>query len=195
MTHQKQPAPSVSGRQFVRGTLLTGALACLLASTVDIKTSSAHGYRSHVRGSGMSRLSSGHEGGLRRHARRHEQAQTVLGGVAVPSAGEPHRERGHREDAGHGSRAYEGSGIASVYSGGRTASGERMNPAAMTAAHRTLPFGTTVTVFNRRNGRSVVVRINDRGPFVRGRVIDLSPAAARVIGVDGIAPVSLSVGG
>jgi rare lipoprotein A len=88
-----------------------------------------------------------------------------------------------------------GSGIASVYSGGTTASGERMSPGAMTAAHRTLPFGTKVTVVNRRNGRSTVVRINDRGPFVRGRVIDLSPAAARALGVDGLVPVSLSVGG
>ncbi len=69
-----------------------------------------------------------------------------------------------------------------------------MNPGAMTAAHRTLPFGTRVTVVNRRNGRSAVVRINDRGPFVHGRVIDLSPAAARALGVDGLAPVSLIVG-
>jgi rare lipoprotein A len=86
------------------------------------------------------------------------------------------------------------SGIASVYSDHRTASGETMNPGAMTAAHRTLPFGTEVTVFNHSNGRSAVVRINDRGPFVRGRVIDLSPAAARALGVDGLAKVSLSVG-
>ena len=71
------------------------------------------------------------------------------------------------------------SGIASTYSGGRTANGERMNAGAMTAAHKTLPFGTMVRVTNNRSGRSVVVRINDRGPFVRGRVIDLSPAAAR----------------
>jgi rare lipoprotein A len=70
-----------------------------------------------------------------------------------------------------------------------------MNPGAMTAAHRTLPFGTSVTVVNNRNGRAVVVRINDRGPFVSGRVIDLSPAAARAIGVSGLAPVSLTVGG
>jgi rare lipoprotein A len=70
-----------------------------------------------------------------------------------------------------------------------------MNPGAMTAAHRTLPFGTSVTVVNNRNGRAVVVRINDRGPFVAGRVIDLSPAAARAIGVSGLAPVSLTVGG
>jgi rare lipoprotein A len=87
------------------------------------------------------------------------------------------------------------SGIASVYSDRETASGERMNPAAMTAAHRTLPFGTDVNVINHDNGRSAVVRINDRGPFVQGRVIDLSPAAALALGVDGLASVSLTVGG
>ncbi len=64
----------------------------------------------------------------------------------------------------------------------KTASGERMNPSAMTAAHRSLPFGTRLKVTNVRNGRSVTVRINDRGPFVRGRVIDLSKAAARQLG-------------
>ncbi len=85
------------------------------------------------------------------------------------------------------------SGIASVYSGSRTASGEAMISGGMTAAHRSLPFGTQVTVVNKNNGRSVVVRINDRGPFVRGRVIDLSPAAARALGVNGLASVSLSV--
>ncbi len=83
-------------------------------------------------------------------------------------------------------------GIASVYSGGGTASGERMNPGALTAAHPSLPFGTKVRVTNNHTGRSVVVRINDRGPFVKGRVIDLSPAAAKAIGVGGIAQVSLS---
>ena len=65
----------------------------------------------------------------------------------------------------------------------RTASGEMMNPNHMTAAHRTLPFGTKVRVTNRANGKSVVVRINDRGPFVRGRVIDVSKAAARQLGM------------
>lgn len=89
------------------------------------------------------------------------------------------------------------SGIASVYAynGGRTADGERFTPGALTAAHRSLPFGTRVRVTNRRNGRSVVVRINDRGPFVRGRVIDLSPAAARAIGMSGLAPVEIDVVG
>jgi rare lipoprotein A len=88
--------------------------------------------------------------------------------------------------------SYEHSGIASVYSDKNTASGEIMDPEAMTAAHRTLPFGTEVTVINHGNGRSAVVRINDRGPFIRGRVIDLSPAAGLALGIDGLTTVSLS---
>jgi rare lipoprotein A len=76
-----------------------------------------------------------------------------------------------------------------------TAVGERFNPEAMTAAHRTLPFGTRVRVTNNNNGRSVVVRINDRGPYIGGRVIDLSYGAARVIGMigNGVAPVTIEV--
>jgi len=89
------------------------------------------------------------------------------------------------------------SGVASVYSyksHARSASGEIINAASMVAAHRTLRFGTQVRVTNRRNGRSVVVRIIDRGPFIPGRVIDLSPAAAREIGMGwGIGPVTLAV--
>ena len=87
------------------------------------------------------------------------------------------------------------SGIASVYSykSSRTASGERAHPSGLTAAHRSLPFGTKVRVTNRRNGRSVVVRINDRGPFVRGRVIDVTPAAAQALGFSGLAPVVVGV--
>jgi len=87
------------------------------------------------------------------------------------------------------------SGLASVYaySGGKTASGERTNPSGLTAAHRTLKFGTRVRVTNRRNGRSVTVRINDRGPFMRGRVIDLTPAGARALGFSGLAPVTLEL--
>jgi rare lipoprotein A len=77
------------------------------------------------------------------------------------------------------------------YSGGRTASGEKMDPNAMTAAHRTKPFGSRVTVTSHSNGRSVTVRINDRGPFVKSRCIDLSTGAARVLGIAGIAMVSL----
>ena len=85
------------------------------------------------------------------------------------------------------------SGIASVYSGSRTASGERASASGMTAAHRTLPFGTLVRITHQRSGRSVVVRINDRGPFVRGRVIDVTAAAARALGFSGLASVTLDV--
>jgi rare lipoprotein A len=85
------------------------------------------------------------------------------------------------------------SGLASVYSDRVTASGESMQPAAMTAAHRILPFGTKVRVTNQRNGRAAIVRINDRGPFVHGRIIDLSPAAAHALDMDGLAQVSLVV--
>jgi rare lipoprotein A len=80
------------------------------------------------------------------------------------------------------SKAYQFSGIAAYYDHhykGRTASGVRYNPGLMTAAHRTLPFGTHVRVTDRKTGRSVEVVINDRGPFTRGRVIDLSLAAAK----------------
>jgi rare lipoprotein A len=95
--------------------------------------------------------------------------------------------------AGISTSASAQSGIASVYSGGRTANGERAHAHGMTAAHRSLPFGTMVQVTHRKTGRSVVVRINDRGPFIRGRVIDVTPAAARALGFNGLAPVTLAV--
>jgi rare lipoprotein A len=86
------------------------------------------------------------------------------------------------------------SGIAAINSHhGKTASGESAHPASLTAAHRSLPFGTMVRVTNQRNGRSVVVRINDRGPFTRGRVIDLTPAAAHQLGFSGLVPVNLDI--
>jgi rare lipoprotein A len=94
-------------------------------------------------------------------------------------------------------------GIANAQSGraswyaltSKTASGERCNPKALTAAHRTLPFGTKVRVDNLANGRSVIVRINDRGPFVAGRIIDLTRAAARELGMldSGTAKVRVTV--
>lgn len=92
-----------------------------------------------------------------------------------------------------------GTGVASYYGrkfhGRRTANGERFDMNAMTAAHKTLPFGTRVRVTNPRNGRSVTVRINDRGPFIRGRTIDLSRAAAEELGMisSGHAQVELDV--
>lgn len=90
-------------------------------------------------------------------------------------------------------------GLASYYGAEfeslRTASGERFDMDRMTAAHRTLPFGTRVRVTHLANGRSAVVRINDRGPFVKGRILDVSPAAARRLRLvaRGTAPVRLEV--
>lgn len=90
-------------------------------------------------------------------------------------------------------------GMASYYgdelAGNRTANGERFDPDQLTAAHRTLPFGSMVRVTNTLNGDSVIVRINDRGPFSRGRVIDVSHAAARQIGMhrSGTARVKLAL--
>jgi peptidoglycan lytic transglycosylase len=106
------------------------------------------------------------------------------------------------ESCSHGSdqgRASVQRGMASWYGGkfhGRpTANGERFDKGKKTAAHRTLPFNTVVRVTNRKNGRSVKVRINDRGPFVGGRIIDLSRGAAKELKMidDGVVPVEIKV--
>ena len=100
----------------------------------------------------------------------------------APSATDEHARE--TRDASHG--------IASFYGNeSQTASGERFDAHELTAAHRTLPFGTRVRVTNHSNGRSVVVTINDRGPFVRGRIIDVTPAAAHALGMSGLAPVTV----
>ena len=84
-------------------------------------------------------------------------------------------------------------GVASWYGPGfhgrKTASGERFNTNELTAAHLSLPFGTKLLVRNERNGKEVVVRVNDRGPYIKSRIIDLSQAAARALGIDGIGRV------
>lgn len=90
--------------------------------------------------------------------------------------------------------AQAGQGIASHYgpgTGAMACGGGEVKPGAMTAAHRTLPCGTKVHVTNTRNGRSVVVRITDRGPFIRGRIIDLTTGAAARLGFRGLAPVMI----
>ncbi len=123
---------------------------------------------------------------------------------APPAPGEPGRARGkpytvwgqtyHPYVDSHG---FEQKGLASWYGpkfhGRRTANGERYDMEGMTAAHKLLPFNTYVEVTNQKNGKKTVVRINDRGPFVDGRVIDLSKGAARKLGVigPGVAPVHL----
>ena len=97
------------------------------------------------------------------------------------------------------SRVEIGTGVASYYGaelgGNRTASGERFDPAAMTAAHRTLSFGSRVAVTNLANGQEVVVRINDRGPWGKSRIVDVSYAAAKQLGMHrtGTAKVKLEL--
>jgi rare lipoprotein A len=126
-------------------------------------------------------------------------AATLLVGGSISEASA--KSRHHRHHSHHASRAHTKSnwmdanasigpsgfaGKASFYgneSGSRTASGQRFNQNAMTAAHRSLPFGTKLRVTHR--GQSVVVTVNDRGPFIRGRVLDLSKGAARAIGLTG----------
>lgn len=124
----------------------------------------------HHRARARHRSFSHHRHGWRHHARRSPERPSLALGRG-PS----------------GSSA----GMASWYSGWRTASGERFSGGALTAAHRFWPFGTRVLVTNTTSGRSVVVRINDRGPFVRGRIIDLSRSAAQAVGIAGVGRVSL----
>src|SRR5215210_1850146 len=113
-------------------------------------------------------------------------------GAGSVAEAKPHRAKaaGSAVSGGHGQR-----GAASWYGPGfhgrRTASGETFNTNALTAAHRSLPFGTRVRVVNEKTGRSVIVRINDRGPFAKGHVIDLARGAAQQIGMAGVATVSL----
>lgn len=106
---------------------------------------------------------------------------------------EPRAARG-RVSSGHISNCVQGERIITAYyaQGGRTASGARFDPHGMTAAHRHLPFGTRLMVVNPRNGRSVTVTVNDRGPFVRGVSLDLSLGAARAIGMSGTGAVCMA---
>jgi rare lipoprotein A len=128
-----------------------------------------------------------------RHARSHSQAQRRAHRTARAAV----RSTPRAAAVDPVSAAIGGiTGMASFYwQGQRTATGERFNPEGMTAAHRTLPFGTRVRVTHLGNGRSVDVRINDRGPFVGGRVIDLSRGAAGVLGMhhQGVARVKVTV--
>jgi rare lipoprotein A len=116
-----------------------------------------------------------------RHHYRHHHARAAVGGA---SQGPSWLNANASIAPASSGRSF--SGMASYYgneSGSRTASGQRFNQNAMTCAHRTLPFGTQLRVTHR--GRSVVVTVNDRGPFIRGRVLDLSTGAARAVGLTG----------
>jgi rare lipoprotein A len=110
-----------------------------------------------------------------------------LGAGCAPRAARPPPPRKPPPEASPAPRGYLEEGLASYYgpgfAGRPTASGEKFNPQALTAAHRTLPFGSCLRVVDMESGRSVEVRVNDRGPFVRGRVVDVSLAAAKQLGL------------
>jgi rare lipoprotein A len=113
-------------------------------------------------------------------------------GAALACAAQP---LGAREGSGKHLGTGQASYYANSFTGKRTASGEAYSPGAMTAAHRSAPFDSMIRVRHLGNGREVVVRVNDRGPWAKGRVIDLSWAAARQIGLTrtGTAKVSLTL--
>lgn len=115
------------------------------------------------------------------------EQEMAMSNVAVPGDGTADNGDIATEPADRPRVKFLGGGEASYYgrrfAGKRTASGERFSPRHLTAAHRTLAFGSRVRVTNKRNGKSVIVRINDRGPFHRARIIDLSNEAARRIGL------------
>jgi rare lipoprotein A len=132
------------------------------------------------------------------------EAMSITGSPAVPprthlDGGQAPAPNTRPAKPGHDSARYQESGVASWYGkryhGRRTASGQRFDMNALTAAHRTLPFGTRVEVTNLANGRSVVLVINDRGPFIKGRVIDVSRRGAANLGFlrKGLARVRMRV--
>jgi rare lipoprotein A len=123
--------------------------------------------------------------------RRHHTRVATTEPVSVVRRHDPYDSEKHTGDLKLPSQ-----GLASFYSEGtRTANGEKFNPNELTAAHPTLPFGTKLRVTNTKNGQSVTVRVNDRGPFVHGRVVDVSYSAAQALGMvgSGTAKVKLDV--
>jgi len=136
-------------------------------------------------------------------------ATLLVGGTATEASAKSRHHRHHHhvasESSSNGSwkdanasvgtpTGHSFAGVASTYgneSGSQTASGQRFNENAMTCAHRSLPFGTKLRITH--GGRSVVVTVNDRGPFVRGRVLDLSTGAARAVGLSGLGQVTAEI--
>jgi rare lipoprotein A len=134
----------------------------------------------------------------KRHRGVFARTETVPRGASVGQTWTPTVERRHDTDSittgslPHGASV----GVASFYTeGARTANGERLNPNALTAAHPSLPFGTRLRITSVASGRSVVVRVNDRGPFIKGRAVDVSYSAAKELGMTerGVAKVKMEV--
>lgn len=179
-------------RRAIRFTVALAALAAFSATVGQAEARGRHkSHASHSRASDTADASK--TGGLIASLFSGTSDKTTTGSLPPTSAKRGEGRSGASEDASPraassapASRGATGTGIASYYGGshhgGPTASGERFNQNAMTAAHRSAPLGSTMRVTNLNNGKSVVVRINDRGPFVRGRVIDVSRGAAEALG-------------
>jgi rare lipoprotein A len=160
-------------------------VACAFAAAVSLGGLYSTSADAAIARHGGTQTSSRHASVHHTKALRHSAAHRAQHGSSAA-----HRVSGAKKPGRGGAM----SGMASWYAeGARTASGVRFNPNAMTAAHRTLPFGTRVLVTARATGRTVTVTINDRGPFVGGRVIDLSREAARQLGLGGVGRVDLTV--
>ncbi|MHB8800192.1 MAG: septal ring lytic transglycosylase RlpA family protein [Thermoanaerobaculia bacterium] len=130
-----------------------------------------------------------------RPASRAALAALALAAALLPGCSSRPPARGAPDLAGEGTERGLASWYGAEFAGLPTASGEVFDPERVSAAHRALPFGTVVDVTNEKNGRTVRVKVNDRGPFVAGRIVDLSRAAAAEIDAvaDGVVPVTLSV--
>ncbi len=182
---------------------LLAVFAALSFSLADIQTARAdwtdaiHG-QSYFRAEAEREAAKGSKS-RRSEARNTEAAPRPTRTARAETTDEERLERSARRRSSSGSNeggSSAGSGMASYYwQPQRVASGGWFNPNAMTAAHKTLPFGTRVRVTNERNGQSVEVTINDRGPYIAGRVIDLSSAAAGAINMKGagVVPVRMTV--
>jgi rare lipoprotein A len=168
--------PSIIMSSVIAGTILATTMGIANAADLNLRITAPH-HRGHVARQRISLKHHHHHWASRRS--HHGRVQAVAG-------------LSHEDQPSASGRAPQ-SGIASVYSGERTANGEYASANRLTAAHRSLPFGTMVRVTHQATGRSVVVRINDRGPFVSGRVIDLTPAGAHALGFSGLAHVTLTV--
>jgi rare lipoprotein A len=187
-TNQRKYVLKHNKHRTIKAALLTAALAGVCATGAVAPSFAAD--QTDDFGAAYARGSHGHLRHARHLGRHHEAGRAHRGGAKLTYYYSGSKLRLVNTDHNGGLE-----GVASVYHDRITANGEHMNPSAMTGAHKSLPIGSIVTVHNKRNGRAVTVRINDRGPYVTGRVVDLSPGAARVIGMDGLAPVYLTVNG
>ena len=172
--------------------ILLATIAILSFGLIGTQQASA-AWQDEIFGTGTNRLSAYNRAEKAERPARTARATTTDDETPAPRGRRAARSTNNDNDGGGSSL---GGGLASYYwQPQRVASGGWFNPNAMTAAHKTLPFGTRVRVTNANNGQSVDVTINDRGPYIAGRVIDLSSAAAGVINMkgSGVVPVRMTV--